>query len=129
VKHSHRQPGPGQERPRPPGRRRRKPWMFAAIAVLTALLLAAGVAAEFAWYLTSRLVAVTRVRDTYPLRVLAVGTGNATVTLTAGPDAAEPGSFRLAWPSGKGTAGPVIASGAGFVTRRLSGSTGDLAVG
>jgi len=103
--------------------------MFAAIAVLTALLLAAGVAAGFAWYLTSRLIAVTRVHDAYPLRVLAVGAGDATVTLTAGPDAAEPGSFRLAWPGGQATAGPVTASGTGFVTRRLSGITGHLAVG
>jgi pimeloyl-ACP methyl ester carboxylesterase len=103
--------------------------MYAAIAVLTALLLAAGATVGFAWYLTSRLVAVTRVHDSYPLRVLAVGTGDATVTLAAGPDAAEPGSFRLAWPGGHGTAGPVTASGAGFVTRRLSGVTGDLAVG
>jgi len=103
--------------------------MFAAVAVLTVLLLAAGAAAGFAWYLTSRLIAVTRVHDTYPLRVLAVGAGDATVTLTAGPDAAEPGSFRLAWPGGQATAGPVTASGAGFVTRRLSGITGDLAVG
>jgi uncharacterized protein len=103
--------------------------MFAAVAVLTALLVAAGATAGFAWYLTSRLVAVTHVSDTYPLRVLAVGAGDATVTLTAGPDAAEPGSFRLAWPGGHGTTGPVTASGTRFVTRRLSDVTGGLAVG
>jgi hypothetical protein len=78
--------------------------MFTAVAVLTALLVAAGAAVGFAWYLTSRLIAVTRVHDTYPLRVLAVDTRDTTVTLTAGPDAAEPGSFRLAWP---GLAGRV----------------------
>jgi pimeloyl-ACP methyl ester carboxylesterase len=129
LKHSHRQPGSRQDRLHPPGKRRRKRWMFAAVAVLTVLLLAAGATAGFAWYLTSRLVAVTHVHDSYPLRVLAVGTGDATVTLTAGPDAAEPGSFRLAWPGGHGVAGPVTASGSGFVTRRLSGVTGGLAVG
>lgn len=103
--------------------------MFAAVAVLTTLLLAAGGIVGFAWYLTSRLIAVTRVNDTYPLRVLAVGAGDATVTLTAGPDAAEPGSFRLAWPGGHGIAGPVTATGSGFVTRRLSDVTGNLTAG
>jgi uncharacterized protein len=103
--------------------------MFAAAALLTVLLLVAGLIMGFAWYLTSRLVAVTHVHDTYPLRVLAVGTGDATVTLTAGPDAAEPGSFRLAWPGGYGVVGPVIASGDGSVTRRISDVTGHLTVG
>ena len=43
----------------------------------------------------------------------------------------RPSPAASAWPgrAGTGTAGPVIASGAGFVTRRLSGITGDLAVG
>ena len=89
----------------------------------------AGAFAGFAWYLTSRLVAVTHVHDTYPLQVLAVGTRDATVTLTNGPDAAEPGSFRLAWPGGHGKVGPVTTSGQGFVTRPLSGVSGHLAVG
>jgi len=129
VRHSHRQLGPGREGPQPPSQRRRKRRMFAAAAVLTALLLAAGLTVGFAWYLTSRLVAVTHVHDTYPLRVLAIGTGDATVMLTAGPDAAEPGSFRLAWPGGHGIAGSVTASGNGFVTRRISDITGHLAVG
>ena len=102
--------------------------MFAAVAMLIALLLVAGLTVGFAWYLTSRLVAVTHVHDTYPLRVLAVGTREATVTLTAGPDAAEPGSFRLAWPGGYGIVGPVIASGNGFVIRRISDVTGHLTV-
>jgi pimeloyl-ACP methyl ester carboxylesterase len=129
LRHSHRQPGQGREGRRPPGRRRRKRWMFAAFAVLTALLLVAGGTAGFAWYLTSRLVTVTHVNDTYPLRVLAIGAGDATVTLTAGPDAAEPGSFRLAWPGGHAIAGPVTAYGSGFVIRRLSSVTGDLTAG
>jgi pimeloyl-ACP methyl ester carboxylesterase len=88
-----------------------------------------GATAGFAWYLTSRLITVSRVHDSYPLRVLAVSTRAATVTLTAGPDAAEPGSFRLAWPGGHATAGPVIRSGPGYVTRRLSHVTGHLAAG
>jgi len=67
-------------------------------AATTSALLAAGLTVGFAWYLTSRLVAVTHVHDTYPLRVLAIGTGDATVTLTAGPDVAEPGSFRASSP-------------------------------
>ena len=128
MRHSNRQPGPGREDPLQPSKRRRKRWMFAAVAMLIALLLVAGLTVGFAWYLTSRLVAVTHVHDTYPLRVLAVGTREATVTLTAGPDAAEPGSFRLAWPGGYGIVGPVIASGNGFVIRRISDVTGHLTV-
>lgn len=93
------------------------------------MLVLAGATAGFAWYLTCRLMAVTRVRDSYPLVVLAVGAGDATITLTAGPDAAEPGTFRLAWPDGHASAGPVIRSGPGYVTRRLSRITGHLAAG
>jgi pimeloyl-ACP methyl ester carboxylesterase len=129
VPHSHPQPGPGRERPQPPSRRRRKRWMFAAAAMLITLLLVAGLTVGFAWYLTSRLVAVTHVHDTYPLQVLAVDAKDATVTLTAGPDAAEPGSFRLAWPGGYAIAGPVTASGNGFVTRRISDVTGHVTIG
>lgn len=129
MRHSHRQPEPGREGPQPPSKRRRKRWIFAAAATLTALLLVASLTVAFAWYLTSRLAAVTHVHDTYPLRVLAVSTRNATVTLTAGPDAAEPGSFRLAWPGGYGIVGPVTAFGNGFVTRRISDVTGHLTVG
>jgi pimeloyl-ACP methyl ester carboxylesterase len=129
LRHSHRQPGTGREGPQPPSKRRRKRWMFAAAAMLTALLLVAGLTVGFAWYLTSRLVAVTHVHDTYPLQVLAIGTRDATVTLTAGPDAAEPGSFRLAWSGGYGIAGPVTASGNKFVTRHISDVTGHLTVG
>jgi pimeloyl-ACP methyl ester carboxylesterase len=129
VRHHHHQSGPGHEGPQPPAKRRRQRWKFAAAAMLTALLLVAGLTVGFAWYLTSRLVAVTHVQDTYPLRVRAVDTRDATVTLTTGPDAAEPGSFRLAWPGGYGIAGPVTASGNGFVTRRISDVTGHLSVG
>lgn len=87
--------------------------------LLALLLLLAATTAGFAWYATSRLIAVTHVHDSYPLRVLAVGVRRTTVTLTSGPDAAEPGTFRLAWPGGQARVGAVIASGRDFVTRRL----------
>jgi pimeloyl-ACP methyl ester carboxylesterase len=114
--------------PRPPRRRRRRRWIRAAVALCAALLLASAACAGLTWYLTSRLIAVTHVTDSYPLRVLAVGPAGS-VTLTAGPDAAEPGTFRLAWPGGHATAGPVTRSAPGFVIRRLSQVTGYLAVG
>jgi pimeloyl-ACP methyl ester carboxylesterase len=69
------------------------------------------------------------VHDTYPLHVLAVDTRGMTITISDGPDAAEPGIFRLAWPGGQARAGPVTASGPGFVTRRLSQVRGRLAPG
>ena len=75
------------------------------------------------------LIAVTHVHDTYPLRVLAVGDRDRTITLGSGPDAAEPGTFRLGWPGGQACAGPVTASGPGSVTRRLSHVSGRLAPG
>jgi uncharacterized protein len=69
------------------------------------------------------------VHDSYPLRVLAVGNRDRTITLGSGPDAAEPGTFRLAWPGGQARIGPVTASGAGSVTRQLSHVSGRLAPG
>ena len=78
---------------------------------------------------TSRLIAVAHVHDSYPLRVLAVGSRGTTVMLSNGPDAAEPGTFRLAWPGGQARAGPVTASGPGFVTRQLSHVSGRLVSG
>jgi uncharacterized protein len=69
------------------------------------------------------------VRDTYPLQVLAIASNGTTVTLSSGQDAAEPGSFRLAWPGGHAKVGPVTSSGQGFVTRPLSRVSGHLAVG
>jgi pimeloyl-ACP methyl ester carboxylesterase len=92
-------------------------------------LLLAAAAAGFSWYATSRLIAVSRVRDSYPLRVLAVGHEDKTITLSSGPDAAEPGAFRLAWPGGQARVGSVTASGPGFVTRALSQVRGDLKPG
>jgi pimeloyl-ACP methyl ester carboxylesterase len=99
------------------------------LILLTVLLLLVVAITGSAWYTTSRLIAVTHVHDTYPLRVLAVGTGRTTVELSDGPDAAEPGTFRLAWPTGHGRAGPVVASGPGFVTRQLSQVSGHLGIG
>jgi len=69
------------------------------------------------------------VHDTYPLHVLAVDTLGMTITLSDGPDAAESGIFRLAWPGGHARVGPVTASGPGSVTRRLSHVSGRLAPG
>ena len=114
---------------RRPGRARRALWTRLAAALAAVLALAGATVAGLAWYATSRLIAVTHVRDTYPLRIMAVGRGRASVTLSSGRDAAEPGSFRLAWPGGHAIAGPVTRIGAGSVTRRLSGISGHLAVG
>jgi pimeloyl-ACP methyl ester carboxylesterase len=69
------------------------------------------------------------VRDTYPLQVVAIASNGTAVTLSSGQDAAEPGSFRLAWPGGHARAGPVTSSGPGSVTRQLSRVSGHLAAG
>jgi pimeloyl-ACP methyl ester carboxylesterase len=122
-------PGSSPEPAHQPAGRRGPRWRSLAFILLALLFLLAGSAAGFAWYLTSRLIAVTRVHDSYPLRVLAVGSQDRAVTLSAGPDAAEPGTFRLAWPGGQARAGPVTASGPGFVTRQLSHVRGRLAPG
>jgi pimeloyl-ACP methyl ester carboxylesterase len=100
-----------------------------ALILLSALLILVVALTGSAWYTTSRLIAVTHVQDDYPLRVLAVGSGRTTVELSDGPDAAEPGTFRLAWPAGHARAGQVVASGPGFVTRQLSQVSGQLTPG
>ncbi len=84
---------------------------------------------SIAWYASSQLIAVFHVRDAYPLRVLAVSHSGASITLTAGRDAAEPGIFRLAWPGGHATVGPVTRTEPGSVTRVLTGIRGRLAAG
>jgi pimeloyl-ACP methyl ester carboxylesterase len=109
--------------------RPRSRWRRIGLIALALILVLAAVTAGFAWYLTSRLIAVTHVQDSYPLRVLAVGPGRATVTLSSGPDAAEPGAFRLAWPGGHARVGAVLGSGPGSVTRQLSDVSGRLIVG
>ena len=104
-------------------------WRRPAAIVIALFLALAATTAGFAWYTTSRLIAVTRVADSYPLRVVAIGHRESTVTLSSGPDAAEPGTFRLAWPGGHALAGPVSASGPGSVTRQLSRVSGHLKPG
>jgi pimeloyl-ACP methyl ester carboxylesterase len=107
----------------------RSRWRRLGLLALALILVLGCVTGGFAWYLTSRLIAVTRVQDSYPLRVLAVGAGRTTITLSSGPDAAEPGTFRLAWPGGHARAGTVTGSGPGFVTRKLSHVSGRLIPG
>jgi uncharacterized protein len=109
--------------------RSRSRWRRIGLIALAVILVLAAVTAGFAWYAMSRLIAVTHVQDSYPLRVLAVGPGRATVTLSSGPDAAEPGTFRLAWPGGHAQAGAVMRSGRGSVTRELSDVSGRLTLG
>jgi len=111
------------------GGRRRPRWRRIGLIALAVILALAAVTAGFAWYATSRLIAVTHVQDSYPLRVLAVGPRRATVTLSSGPDAAEPGTFRLAWPGGHARVGAVLRPGPGPVTRELSDVTGSLRPG
>jgi pimeloyl-ACP methyl ester carboxylesterase len=96
------------------------------VSILIALLFAVfGVA----WYASGRLMAVTHVRESYPLRVLASDTDAKTVVLRRGTDAAEPGTFRLAWPGGHAIVGAVISSTSETVTRRISLVDGQLTVG
>jgi pimeloyl-ACP methyl ester carboxylesterase len=82
-----------------------------------------------AWYLSGRLTAVTRVKDTYPLHVIAVDTSTGTITINRGPDATEPGDFRLAWSNGEAVIGAVIRTTSASVTRHLSAVHGQLRVG
>jgi pimeloyl-ACP methyl ester carboxylesterase len=82
-----------------------------------------------AWYVSGRLTAITHVRDTYPLRVLASDTVNRIVVLRRGPDAAEPGTFRLAWRGGHAIVGAVLSSTGETVTRRVLAVSGRLEVG
>jgi alpha-beta hydrolase superfamily lysophospholipase len=128
--HRRRQARPGAAaRHQAPARRRRRQ---AATALLTVvLLLLALLAAAFgaAWYVSGRLIAITHVRDSYPLRVLAVAPSGGVVVLTRGPDATEPGSFRLAWRDGHATVGAVLASSRATVRRRVWGIHGRLAAG
>ncbi len=122
-----------------PVRRRLRQAATALLAVCLLLLALFAAAFGAAWYVSGRLMAIVHVHDSYPLRVLAVeaGAGEASageasageVVLARGPDATEPGSFRLAWRSGHATVGAVLASGGTTVTRRVSGIHGRLAAG
>ncbi len=96
---------------------------------MSALILAFSAAVGAAWYVTGRLTAITHVRDTYPLRVLAGDATSRIVVLRRGPDAAEPGTFRLAWRGGHAIVGSVLASAGETVTRRVLAVSGRLRVG
>jgi uncharacterized protein len=108
--------------------RNRRLRRYLALAILPASVLVAATAVA-AWYTTSRLTAIHYVVDTYPLRILAIGAGGTNVTLSKGPDATEPGSFRMAWRGGHARVGAVVASGTGYVIRQLSDVTGHLTPG
>jgi pimeloyl-ACP methyl ester carboxylesterase len=81
-----------------------------------------------AWYVSGRLIAISHVYDTYPLRLIAVDADRHTVVLSRGPDAAEPGTFRLASRTGHATVGAVLSTSTG-VTRQLLAIHGHLVPG
>lgn len=91
----------------------------AALAALGAFTLAVLGAA---WYVSGRVIAVAWVSDSYPLRVVASDQRARLVVLTRGPDAAEPGSFRLAWRGGHVIVGAVVGGTRTTVSRRILGS-------
>jgi pimeloyl-ACP methyl ester carboxylesterase len=98
--------------------------------ILTGFLLACVVVIiGLGWYFSGRLIAVTRVTDSYPLHVIAVDVSHGSVTLNRGPDAAEPGTFRLAWASGHAVVGGTITGTSATVTRHLSAVEGQMKVG
>jgi pimeloyl-ACP methyl ester carboxylesterase len=98
--------------------------------VLAAVCLACAAAiGASGWYLAQRLVAVQAAPATHPLRVRGVDVRAGRVVLSRGPDADEPGSFRLEWAGGHAMVGPVVAERAGAVTRGLSQVSGSLTVG
>ncbi len=99
------------------------------MAVAAMVLLIGAGATGLAWYTAVRLTDVQHVRPAYPLRVVAVGPGQRYVVLSRGPDAAEPGTFRLSWPGGQGLVSTVTAASASSVTRRLSSVHGRLSAG
>jgi pimeloyl-ACP methyl ester carboxylesterase len=78
---------------------------------------------------TDRLTAITHVQDSYPLRVLASDPNSRIVVLNRGPDATEPGTFRLAWRSGHAVVGGVLSATRQTVTRRVLTVSGHLQVG
>jgi uncharacterized protein len=98
-------------------------------ALLIALIAPSLATFGIAWYASGQLMAIIHVRDSYPLRVAAAGAASGTIVLSRGPDATEPGSFRLAWPGGHAVVGAVVATTPTTVTRRLSLLIGRLVVG
>jgi pimeloyl-ACP methyl ester carboxylesterase len=110
----------------PPAVARRWPRRLAAVLAAACLACAAAIGAT-GCYLAQRLVAVHPAPTAHPLRVLDVGAGR--VVLSRGPDADEPGSFRVEWAGGHAMVGRVVAERAGAVTRSLSRVSGPLAAG
>lgn len=100
-----------------------------ALVALALVAVALVAAIGTAWYASGRLMAIVHVHDSHPLRVLAVNAGRSIVVLDRGPDAAEPGSFRLAWRGGQAIVGPVLARTPATVTRRISAMQGHLMTG
>lgn len=93
------------------------------------LIAALGAVLGAAWYATGRLTEITHVRDSYQLRVLASDTKSRIVVLTRGPDATEPGTFRLAWRGGHTVIGGVLSTTRQSVTRRIFTASGHLETG
>ena len=106
---------------------RRYPRAAVAFALVPVVLLLAVFGAT--WYASGRFMAIVRVHDVYPLHVVASDTRSGIVILSRGPDATEPGSFRLAWHGGQTIVGAVLSSTDGTVTRRVSNVHGRLAAG
>jgi pimeloyl-ACP methyl ester carboxylesterase len=100
-----------------------------AIGLLCTVIAALGAVLGAAWYVTGRLIAITHVQDSYQLRVLASDAKSRVVVLARGPDATEPGTFRLAWPGGHAVVGGVLSATRQSVTRRLFTASGHLEVG
>ncbi len=96
---------------------------------MCALIAALGAVLGAAWYVAGRLTAITHVQDSYQLRVLASDTQSRVVVLTRGPDATEPGTFRLAWRGGHAVVGGVLSATRQSVTRRLFAASGHLEAG
>ena len=99
------------------------------VAVVVAITVLAAATIGLAWYSAVRLTDVVHVGPSYPLRVLSVGRAQRYVVLSRGPDALEPGTFRLAWKGGQAVVGAVAATTASTVTRELSAVVGHLSPG
>lgn len=110
-------------------RRSARGWRRAAICAVVALCVLLLAVFGTAWYMSGRLMAIVHVSDAYPLRVLASDPQRGTIVLDRGPDAAEPGTFRLAWSGRRATVGAVLATTASTVTRRVSAVEGRLRTG
>jgi len=109
--------------------RRKSRWQRAAYVCIAAAIVVSATIFAVAWYATNRLIAVTHVHETYPLQVLAINQSARTIAITPGPDANEPGIFRLSWPSGYARVGRIIIADSRRVIRQLLSVSGRLTVG